>query len=101
MQGKTHLQVVEKYGYKKYDQWHRGYDNRPPKGESFADVEKRVNGFIKDLLKIMKEKKINVAISAHNNSMRPFRRHFEKLSVKEMCTLYNDYESVYEYSVEV
>ena len=101
LQGKTHLQVVEKYGYKKYDGWHRGYETRPPKGESIKDVEKRVNGFIKDLLKIMKEKKINVAISAHNNSMRPFRRHFEKLSVKEMCTLYNDYESVYEYSVEV
>lgn len=101
LQGKTHLQIVEKYGYKKYDGWHRGYDIRPPKGESIKDVEKRVISFIRDLLKIMKEKKANVAISAHGNSMRAFRKYFEKLSVKEMCKIYNDYESVYEYFIEI
>jgi 2,3-bisphosphoglycerate-dependent phosphoglycerate mutase len=101
LQGKTHLSAVEKFGWKKYDSWHRSYDSRPLKGESFKDVEKRVSGFLHDLLILMKKGKVNVAISAHNNSMRPFRKYFEKLSVKEMCTLYNDYESVYEYDVGV
>ncbi|MEK6936394.1 MAG: histidine phosphatase family protein [Nanoarchaeota archaeon] len=101
LQGKTHLNIVEKEGYKKYDLWHRGYNNRPPKGESLKDIEKRVMDFINDLLKLIKKEKINVAISAHGNSMRAFRKYFEKLSIKEMCNLYNDYESVYEYSVNV
>jgi len=99
LQGKTHLSVAESSGVAKYDSWHRGYDTKPPKGESIREVEKRVLAFIKDLLKLMKEKKVNVAISAHGNSIRPFRRYFEKLSVKEMCLLYNDYEAVWEYGV--
>lgn len=101
LQGKTHLEIVQKYGWKKYDSWHRGYDSRPEKGESLEDVEKRVLSFIKELIETIKEEKINVAISAHGNSMRAFRRYFEKLTEKEMCSLYNDYESVYEYSVDV
>jgi len=101
LQGKTHLEVVEKKGFEQYDKWHRGYENRPPAGESLKDVEKRVNSFIKDMIKLIKRDKINVAISAHNNSMRPFRKFFEKLNNEEMRTLYNDYEAVYTYSIEV
>ena len=101
LQGKTHLEIVQRYGYKKYDSWHRSYETRPLSGESLKDVEIRVLKFIKDLLEIMRDEKISVAISAHGNSMRAFRRYFEKLSIPEMCTLYNDYESVYEYNVEV
>ena len=101
LQGKTHLSVVQKKGHKTYDKWHRSYNVRPPGGESFKDIEKRVLSFIKDLLKIMKDKKVNVAISAHNNSMRPFRKYFEKLSTNQMCSLYNSYEEVYIYKIRV
>ncbi len=101
LQGKTHLEVVKKFGWKKYDEWHRGYETRAPNGESLKAVEVRVLAFIKDLIEMMREEKVSVGISAHGNSMRAFRRYFEKLSVPEMCGLYNDYESVYEYDVEV
>jgi 2,3-bisphosphoglycerate-dependent phosphoglycerate mutase len=99
--GKSHLEIVQRLGFKNYDLFHRSYDKKAKNGESFKDVEKRVMAFLKDLLVLIKKEKINVAISAHGNSMRPFRRYFEKLSVKEMCSLYNDYESVYEYSIDV
>lgn len=101
LQGKTHFEIVKKFGWKKYDDWHRGYENKPLRGESLKEVESRVLKFIKDLIEIMKDEKVNVAISAHGNSMRAFRRYFEKLTEKEMCSLYNDYESVYEYDIEV
>jgi len=101
LQGKTHLEIVQKYGTRKYDLWHRGYLEIPPEGESLKDVEARVLKFIKELIEIMKEEKVSVAVSAHGNSMRAFRKYFEKLSNSEMCSLYNDYESVYEYDVEV
>jgi len=101
LQGKTHLDAAQKYGTDKYDKWHRGYEDRPPKGESLKDVEERVLQFIKSLIEMMKDEKVSVAISAHGNSMRAFRKYFEKLSIPEMCKIYNDYESVYDYDVEV
>jgi 2,3-bisphosphoglycerate-dependent phosphoglycerate mutase len=51
LQGKTHKEIIAKYGQKQFDIWHRSYDVAPPKGESIKMVEKRVNSFIKDLLK--------------------------------------------------
>ncbi len=130
LQGHTHKWYVEKHGEEEYNEvqhfhkidhlsgkekqkWikengeddllvvRRSYDVRPPKGESIKDVEKRVNAFIKDLLKVMKKYKINVAISAHGNSMRPFRKHFEKLSREQMMKLENPWDDYFEYSVNV
>ncbi len=100
LQGKTHLKIVQKSGFEKYDLWHRSYANKPPQGESLKDVEARVLPFIKELIKMIKQQRINVAVSAHGNSMRVFRRYFEKLSTSEMCRLYNDYETVYEYKIK-
>ncbi|MEK6848617.1 MAG: histidine phosphatase family protein, partial [Nanoarchaeota archaeon] len=87
LEGKSHKSIIEKYGQEQFDKWHRGYDVRPPGGESIKDVEKRVVQFVKELVKLMKKEKVNVAVSAHGNSMRPFRRYFEKLSVGEMMKL--------------
>lgn len=101
LQGKTHLEVVRKYGYKKYDLWHRGFNVRPPKGESFADVEKRVKDFINDLREFMKKEKVNVAISCHGNSLRLFRKIMEKASEKEACSWFIPYDNYLEYEINV
>jgi 2,3-bisphosphoglycerate-dependent phosphoglycerate mutase len=84
-----------------YDIYHRSYRVPPPGGESIEMVEKRVKYFIRDLLKLMKEEKVNVAISAHGNSMRPFRKYFEKMTVKEMMKIENPYDKYFEYKVDV
>ncbi len=99
LNGKTHWQTVQKFGTDKYDLWHRSWNVRPPKGESFADVEKRVSLFIKDLKKLVSKTNANVVISAHGNSIRLFRKIFEKLSIKETCEIYIPYDKVYEYSI--
>ncbi len=101
LQGKYHKSIIEKYGQKQFDIWHRSYDVPPPGGESIKMVEKRVLSFIKDLIKMMKKEKVNVAISAHGNSMRPFRRYFEKLSIEEMMKLENPYDDYFDYVVDV
>ena len=100
LQGFKHKTIIQKYGLKKYNLWHRSYNVRPPKGESIKDVEKRVNSFIKDLLKFVRKNKVNVAISAHGNSMRPFRRYFEKFSIKKMISLENPYDKVFTYKIK-
>ena len=101
LSGKYHKTIIEKYGKEKYDIWHRSYDVPPPNGESIKMVEKRVNAFIKDLLKFVKKNKVNVAISAHGNSMRPFRKYFENFSVDRMMKIENPYDDYFGYSLNV
>ena len=68
---------------------------------AFLTFRKSQSSFIKDLLKFVKKHKVNVAISAHGNSMRPFRQYFEKFNNKQMMKLYNAYDAVYEFKVKI
>ena len=101
LKGKAKKRFIQERGIKELQIIRRSYGIRPPKGESVKDVEKRVEAFIKDLLKFMKKHKGNVAISAHGNSMRPFRRHFEKLSTERMMALENPWDDYFVYTVEI
>ena len=100
LQGKYHKAAIAKYGKEMFDKWHRAYDFPPPGGESAKMVEKRVLSFIKELLAFMKREKVNVAISAHGNSMRPFRRYFEHLTIEQMGKLENPWDNYFGYVVE-
>jgi 2,3-bisphosphoglycerate-dependent phosphoglycerate mutase len=101
LQGSSHYSFVQKHGFLKYTKVHRTYKTRPSAGESIKDVEKRVLPFMKDLLIFIKKNKVNVAISASNNSMRPIRRYFEKASIKEMISWDMPFDNYYEYDVNV
>src|SRR3989338_4264806 len=87
------------FGEKEYDAIHRGYKVSVPRGESFADVEKRVKSFIKDLIKFMNGNNVSVAISAHGNSIRLFRKIMERASVDEMSKWFIPYDKVFVYDV--
>jgi 2,3-bisphosphoglycerate-dependent phosphoglycerate mutase len=78
----------------------RSYSAKPVGGESIKMVEKRVKKFIKDLLLFIKNNKVNVAVSAHGNSMRPFRRYFEHASKTKMMSWEMPYDDYFEYSVK-
>jgi len=100
LERKYHKTVIKNYGKKQFDLWHRSYNVPPPGGESIKIVETRVLSFVKDLLSVMKKEKANVAISAHNNSMRPFRKYFENLTIKQMMALENPYDNYFDYPIE-
>jgi len=102
LSGKFHKNIIKEYGKEQFDKWHRGYykKNRPPKGESFEDVEKRVKPFIADLKKFIKKNKVNVAISAHGNSIRLFRKIMENASIKETVSWDIPYDKVFEYNIK-
>ena len=101
LEGKHHDTIIRKYGKKQYDLWHRGFDVRPPGGESFADVEKRVKKFIKYLKAYIKKNKVNVAISAHGNSIRLFRKIMERAPKSKAVKWFIPYDKYFEYTVEV
>jgi 2,3-bisphosphoglycerate-dependent phosphoglycerate mutase len=96
---KLRKKVERFFGKVEYDAIHRGYNVAAPNGESFADVEKRVGNFIRDLKKFMKKEKVNVAISAHGNSIRLFRKIMEKAPRKDVVSWFIPYDKVFEYSV--
>ena len=98
---KYHRTIIKRYGNEQFDIWHRSYDIQPPGGESIRMVEVRVLSFIEELIALMKRERINVAITAHGNSMRPFRRYFENLTIEEMMRLENPYDDFFEYVIEV
>ena len=100
LSGLTHLECVKKYGPEQYDKWHRGFNNRPPGGESFADIEKRVKSFVDDLIKFMKKAKVNVAISSSGNSIRLFRKIMENAPVDRVVEWFIPYDNVFEYTIE-
>jgi 2,3-bisphosphoglycerate-dependent phosphoglycerate mutase len=73
----------------------------PPGGESIKTVEKRVLSFIHDLIIHMKREGINTVIAAHGNSMRPFRRYFENLTITQMMALKNPFDEYFNYELNV
>ena len=101
LNGTLHKDYIKKYSLEKFNKIHRNFYTRPPKGESFADVEKRVASFINDLKKLMKKEKTNVAISAHGNSIRLFRKIMEKTSIKSACSWTIPYDKVFDYKIKI
>lgn len=96
---KLRKKVQKFFGEKEYEAIHRGYKVKIPGGESFYDVEQRVKKFILWLKEYMKKNKVNVAISAHGNSIRLFRMIMEKASIDEMEKWFIPYDKIYEYNI--
>lgn len=100
LEGKSHKKIIKEYGQEQFDIWHRSWDIHPKKGESFKIVGERVNKFIEYLKNYMKKNKVNVAISAHGNSIRLFRKIFEKANIKETCSWKIPYDKYFEYTIK-
>ncbi|MFA5020422.1 MAG: histidine phosphatase family protein [Candidatus Pacearchaeota archaeon] len=101
LEGISHEVFINKTGKEKFDLIHRGYNISPPGGESFKMVERRVGRFIKHLKKFMSKEQVNVAISAHGNSIRLFRKIWEKKQVNEMTKWFIPYDKAFHYTIEI
>ena len=100
LQGKSKVEIAaEKPEW--FAKVHRGYDFAPPEGESLKMVESRTLPFIVQLEKWLRQNPGNVAISCHSNSMRPIRRVFEHLSLKQMLQLENPQDQAMEYALHI
>jgi 2,3-bisphosphoglycerate-dependent phosphoglycerate mutase len=100
LQGRTKKRIVHE-DKEFYEQFHRGYNIAPPEGESLKMVEKRVQSFLEDLGNWLRQNPGNVAISCHNNSIRPFRRFFENLDLTQMCTVETCQDKALIYSLDL
>jgi 2,3-bisphosphoglycerate-dependent phosphoglycerate mutase len=100
LQGKSKVEVAAERP-KWFAKVHRGYDFPPPEGESMKMVESRTLPFVVQLEGWLRQNPGNVAISCHGNSMRPIRRIFEHLSLKQMLQLENPQDKAMEYALHI
>jgi 2,3-bisphosphoglycerate-dependent phosphoglycerate mutase len=84
-----------------FAQIHRGYSFPPPEGESLKMVENRTLPFLAQLEEWLRQNPGNVAISCHGNSLRPIRRVFEHLSLKQMLQIENPQDRAMAYALHV
>jgi 2,3-bisphosphoglycerate-dependent phosphoglycerate mutase len=100
LQGKSKRKVAEERP-EWFAQVHRGYDFPPPEGESLKMVENRTSPFLLQLEEWLRQNPGNVAISCHGNSLRPIRRVFEHLSLRQMLQIENPQDRAMAYALHV
>lgn len=71
----------------KLSQIRRSFDIPPEGGESIKEVCERVGKFCDEIVPLMQENNVSVAVSCHGNSMRGFRRYFENLSDEQTAEI--------------
>lgn len=100
LQGKSKSKVADERP-EWFAQIHRGYDFPPPEGESLKMVEDRTLPFLAQLKEWLRQSPGNVAISCHGNSLRPIRRVFEHLSLKQMLQIENPQDQAMAYALHL
>lgn len=68
--GLNKAETAEKYGDEQVHLWRRGFEIRPPGGESLADVVERVRPYYDAEIGPMVRTGKNLLVSAHGNSLR-------------------------------
>lgn len=86
LQGKSKL-VMQLENPEQLLEYRRSYTKVPPDGESLEMVVARVYDFIEDLVSKIKQFRVNVAVSAHGNSIRGFRKYFERLTNEQTAEI--------------
>jgi len=99
LSGHTHAETIAQYGQEQFDKWHRGWTDKANNGESFADVELRVQSFIDDLKAKYSGQNLGLAISAHGNSIRLFRKIMENASIEDTVSWTIPYDQYFEYQI--
>jgi len=83
---------------KQFKIWHRSYDVPPPGGESIKQVEVRVLEFLKEVIANVRHGDV-IFMCTSGNSLRPIRRHFEKMTIEEMMGFEHERGHIYEYEI--
>lgn len=87
LQGMNKTQAEKRFGKKNVLAWRRGYDRRPPQGESLADVEKRIRPFFKRHVLPRLVRGQNIIVAGHGNALRTLIKHLERISDRDIAFL--------------
>jgi 2,3-bisphosphoglycerate-dependent phosphoglycerate mutase len=87
LQGLNKTETAKKYGEQQVKLWRRGYDIRPPGGESLKDTAERVLPYYEQHIRRHIAAGETVLIAAHGNSLRALVMHLEQLTREQVLEL--------------
>jgi 2,3-bisphosphoglycerate-dependent phosphoglycerate mutase len=87
LQGMDKYDAEAKYGHEKVLAWRRGYKDRPPKGESLADVFARVWPYFRRHVLPRANDGETVLLSGHGNTLRAIIKHLEGISDQDIAAV--------------
>lgn len=85
--GKTHQEVIERYGEEQFVLWRRSWSYQPPGGESLKDTVARVLPYFKKEIQPQLENDQNVLVVASGNSLRALTKEVEGISEEDIPNL--------------
>lgn len=99
--GKFHQEVERFFNKDEVELWRRGWDARPPEGESLADVYNRSIPFFKDKIfpQLLNPQNV-VLIVAHGNSLRALISYLDSLDLDQIAKLEIVYDQPYIYEFD-
>lgn len=99
--GKYHQEAEDFLGSEQVQLWRRGWDTRPPEGESLKDVYNRVVPMFKDkILPQLIVPEFAVLICAHGNCLRALITYLDQLNFEELAKLEIVYDRAYIYEFD-
>ena len=100
LQGLNKNEVAIKYGDELVHLWRRGYEQRPPGGESLKDVYNRAVPFFKK--HVVRELLFgkNVLLVASHNSLRALVKYIENISDEDVANLELPFGSLVKYEFD-
>jgi 2,3-bisphosphoglycerate-dependent phosphoglycerate mutase len=87
LQGLNKAETAAKYGDQQVKLWRRGYDIRPPGGESLKDTAERVLPYYERRILPCLRAGETLIVAAHGNSLRALVMHLDHLTREQVLEL--------------
>ncbi|MCL6524742.1 MAG: 2,3-diphosphoglycerate-dependent phosphoglycerate mutase [Thermoflavifilum sp.] len=84
LQGKNKEETAKLFGAEQVHRWRRGFEDRPPHGESLKDTYDRVvDCYTQEVIPLVKSGK-KILIVAHGNSLRALKMYLEHIPAEKI-----------------
>lgn len=87
LQGMKHEDARKRFGQEQVEKWRRGFPDRPPAGESLADVHNRVIPFFMGCIVPLLEQNKTVFLLLHGNTLRALLMDIENIDANQISSL--------------
>lgn len=84
LQGMEKEMAEQKYGKERVFAWRRGFNDRPPRGESLRDVERRVHPYFHKHIDPHIRRGETVLLAGHGNTLRTVIKKLERISTDDI-----------------
>ena len=100
LQGLNKDEITKKYGQDLVHLWRRGFNEKPPGGESLKDVYKRAVPFFKKYIEKDLASGKNVLVVASHNSLRAVVKYIENISDNDIVNLELPFGALMQYKFD-